>query len=76
MVGVEDLRKAKTTRKFMVTVLVCFSSTAGNAFKNAVRRILRKKLNHHRPKSRRLHELKGTRTSFEVHTDRSRKIPE
>jgi hypothetical protein len=61
-----DFSKAKTTRKFVVTVLVCFSQEAETTFKNAVRRTLARKINRKRIRSHWVHELKGTRTSFEA----------
>jgi len=61
-----DFGKAKTTRKFIVTALVCFSQTAEKDFKKAVRRTLRNKVNRRKNKSRWAGELKGTNTSLEV----------
>ena len=61
-----DFRKAKTKHKFVITVLVCFSQMAEKAFKKAVRRTLKRKINRNRAKSQWVHELKGTRTSFEI----------
>ncbi len=61
-----DFSKTKTTRKFVITVLVCFSQTAGKAFRKAVRRTLKRKLNRNKTKSQWVPELKGTRTSFEI----------
>jgi hypothetical protein len=61
-----DFSKGKTTRKFVITALVCFSQTADRAFKKAIRRTLRKKVNRTKNKSRWVEELKGTGTSLEV----------
>jgi hypothetical protein len=61
-----DFNKAKTTRKFVITVLVCFSQAAEKAFKKAVQRTLKRKINRNRINSRWVHELKGARTSFEI----------
>lgn len=61
-----DFSKAKTTRKFVVTALVCFSQAAERDFKKAIHRTLRKKVNRSKNKSRWVEELKGTGTSLEV----------
>ena len=61
-----DFGKTKTTRKFVITTLVCFSQAAEREFKTAVRRTLRKKVNRSKNKSRWVHELKGTGTSLEA----------
>jgi hypothetical protein len=61
-----DFSKAKTTRKFVITVLVCFSPAAETDFKKAIRRTLKNKVNRSKNKSRRVEELKGTSTPLEV----------
>lgn len=61
-----DFRKAKTTRKFVITALVCFSPAAERDFKKAIRRTLKKKVNRSKNKSRWVEELKGTSTSLQV----------
>ena len=61
-----DFSKVKTTRKFVITALVCFSQAAERDFKKAIRRTLRKKVNRTKNKSRWVDELKGTGTSLEV----------
>jgi hypothetical protein len=61
-----DFSKTKTTRKFIITALVCFSQAAERDFKKAIHRTLKKKVNRGKNKSRWVKELKGTGTSFEV----------
>jgi hypothetical protein len=61
-----DFSKAKTTRKFIITALVCFSQAAETDFKKAIRRTLKKKVNRSKNRSRRVEELKGTSTSLGV----------
>jgi hypothetical protein len=61
-----NFSKAKTTRKFIITALVCFSQAAERDFRKAIRRTLKKKVNRSKNKSRRVEELKGTSTSLEV----------
>ena len=61
-----DLAKTKTTRKFTVTALVCFSQVAERDLTKAVRRTLKKKVNRSKNKSRWVEELKGTGTSLQV----------
>jgi len=61
-----DFSKAKTTRKFVITALVCFSQAAERDFKKAIRRTLKKKVNRSKNKSRWVEELKGTGTSLQV----------
>lgn len=61
-----DYNKIKTTKKFVITILVCYSNTAQSEFKKAVRRTLKNKLNSKTKKSRYITELKGTNTSVEV----------
>src|SRR4030042_7043565 len=60
-----DFSKKKTTRKFVVTALVCFSQATERDFRKAIRRTL-KNVNRSKNKSRWVHELKGTGTSFAV----------
>jgi len=61
-----DFSKAKTTRKFVITALACFSQAMERDFKKAIRRTLRKKVNRSKNKARRVEELKGTGTSLKV----------
>lgn len=61
-----DYNKIKTTKKFVITILVCYSNTARSEFKKAVRRTLKNKLNRKTKKARYITELKGTNTRVEV----------
>lgn len=58
-----DFSKPKTTRKFVITLLVCNSRVAVDGFRKAVRRTLKNKLNLRKNHA---HELKGTNTSQAV----------
>ena len=60
-----DFTKTKTTKKFVITLLVCDNQNANKQTKKAVRRTLRK-LNRRKRKSRRTEELKGTGTTLAV----------
>jgi len=70
-----DWSKAKTSRYFTITLLVCDSTQVADAFRVAVRRTLRNKLNH-KKSTRRVKELKGSATSLEVKRYFSRQMPE
>lgn len=61
-----DFGKKKTTRKFVITILVCHNQKARKAIRNAVRRTLKNKLNTRKSNSRVVSELKGTRTGLRV----------
>ena len=58
-----DFSKPKTSRKFVITLLVCRNHDAAKSFRKAVNRTL-KKMNH--KGGRNIQELKGTGTSLEV----------
>lgn len=58
-----DFSKPKTSRKFVITLLVCESTEAMEGFRRSVRRTLKNKLNAKRKRSQ---ELKGTNTSQPV----------
>lgn len=61
-----DFSKKKTTKKFVITLLVCTSETARKEFTKAVRRTLKNKLNRKKKKSRQIVELKGAKTTLVV----------
>jgi hypothetical protein len=61
-----DFHKPKTTRKFVITALVCFSQMAERDFTKAIHRTLKKTINRSKNKSRWVEELKGTGTSLKV----------
>ena len=58
-----DFTKAKTSKKFTITLLVCENKEAADGFRRAVRRTLKNKLNS---RKHRVEELKGTNTSNAV----------
>lgn len=60
-----DFTKPKTSRKFVITLLVCQNREAVDCFRKAVNRTLKNKVNHKKG-GRKIQELKGTRTSLEV----------
>ncbi|MDA8415385.1 MAG: DUF3800 domain-containing protein [Desulfobacteraceae bacterium] len=60
-----DFNKPKTSRKFVITLLVCQNRDAIDCFRKAVSRTLKNKINHKKG-DRKVQELKGTGTSFEV----------
>ena len=57
-----DFSKNKTSKKFVITLLVCHTQGAQKDFKKAVRRTLKNKLNKKKSKNRRIVEIKGTNT--------------
>lgn len=61
-----DFSKGKTTKKFIITILVCNTDTARKEFAKAVRRTLKNKLSRKKSKPRLTTELKGTNTTLEV----------
>lgn len=67
-----DFTKAKTTKKFVITLLVCETKDSIDGFKKAVRRTLKNKLNQ---KKHKISELKGTKTTIAVKEYFYRQIP-
>lgn len=61
-----DFSRKKTTKKFVITLLVCNSDSARKEFAKAVRRTLKNKLNQKKKNSRRITELKGINTTLEI----------
>lgn len=61
-----EYNKLKTTKKFIITILLCYSNTARKEFKKAAIRTLKNKLNRKTKKSRYITELKGTSTTLEI----------
>ncbi|MDR4496462.1 MAG: DUF3800 domain-containing protein [Candidatus Scalindua sp.] len=61
-----NFKKRKTTKKFVITLLICNSDTARKEFDKAVRRTLKNKLNRRKKNSRFITELKGTATTLLV----------
>ena len=60
-----DFAKPKTSRKFVITLLVCQNRDATDCLRKAVSRTLKNKLNHKKG-GRTVQELKGTESSLEV----------
>ena len=58
-----DFRKARTTRKFVITLLMCEDHFVSEAFRHAVRRTLKNKVNRGKKCGRIVEELKGTTTT-------------
>ena len=71
-----DWSKSKTSRYFVITLLVCDSSETQEGFKRAVRRTLKNKLNHKKGNKRIIHELKGAATAFNIKAYFQRHLPE
>ena len=61
-----NFKRKKTTKKFIITLLVCNSDTEQKEFSKAVRRTLKNKLNRKKKNSRRIEELKGIDTTLEI----------
>lgn len=61
-----NFSKGKTTKKFVITILVCNSDSARKEFKKAVRRTLKNKLNRKKKHSRYVAELKGMNTTLKI----------
>jgi hypothetical protein len=60
-----DFEKPKTSRKFVITLLVCENREALDGIRKAVNRTLKNKINH-KKSGRQVQELKGTGTTLEV----------
>ena len=71
-----DFSEPKTSRKFVITLLVCNGADSADGFRRAVRRTLKNKLNHKKRKSRVVQELKGTGTTLAVKEYFYRQIPD
>lgn len=71
-----DFSKSKTTGYFVITLLVCDDKEAQDGFIRAVKRTLRKKLNHKKKDSRQVVELKGTNTTLEIKAYFYRQVPD
>lgn len=67
--------KAKTSRHFVISLLVCHDKQAQDGFCRAVERTLKNKLNHRKNSSRTVAELKGTATTFAIKQYFFRQLP-
>jgi ATP-dependent Lon protease len=61
-----NFKKGKTTKKFVITLLVCNSEAVRKEFSKAVRRTLKNKLNRKKKNSRLIEELKGIDTTLAI----------
>ncbi len=62
-----DFNKRKTSKKFVITLLVCDDKVAADMFRKAVRRTLKNKLQRkNSSRSKSIAELKGAKTSLAV----------
>lgn len=69
-----DFSKVKTSRKFVITLLVCNDNKCTVGFRKAVRRTLKKKLNHS-GSGRIVQELKGIGTTLALKSYFYRNLP-
>ena len=67
--------KLKTSRHFVITLLVCHDKGTQDSFRRAVERTLKNKLNHKKNRSRIVSELKGTATTFAIKQYFFRQLP-
>ena len=70
-----DFSKTKTSRYFVITLLVCRDRLAQDGFKTAVNRTLKNKLNHKKINKREVVELKGSQTTLSIKQYFSRQLP-
>ena len=70
-----DFSKTKTSRYFVITLLVCHSKQIQDGFKTAVNRTLKNKLNHKKINKREVVELKGSQTKLEIKQYFARQLP-
>jgi hypothetical protein len=61
-----DFQKRKTTKTFVITLLICSTESSRREFAKAVKRTLKNKLNRKKKKTRIISELKGTDTTIGV----------
>lgn len=71
-----DFAKPKTSRYFVITLLVCHDKSAQDEFRRAVSRTLKNKLNRKKSGGRIVQELKGTATTMAVKRYFYRQLPE
>lgn len=70
-----DFSKAKTSRYFVITLLVCHSKQVQDGFKTAVNRTLKNKLNHKKINKREVVELKGSHTTLQIKQYFAKQLP-
>lgn len=71
-----DWSKQGTSKYFVVAVLVCEGVDVARTIKKAVIRTLKNKLNGSPDKKRKIHELKGAKTTIEIKQYFYRHLPE
>ncbi len=71
-----DWSKTRTSRYFVITLLVCDGKHVQDGFKQAVRRTLKNKINQGKSKKRIVHELKGEKTTFKVKEYFQKQVPD
>lgn len=67
--------KSKTSRFFVITLLVCDAKCIQDSFRKAVRRTLKNKLNHKKNNKRVVQELKGEETTLSIKQYFQRQVP-
>lgn len=60
-----DFKKKKTSKKFVITILVCFSNESKRMFRKAVQKTIKNKVNKNRKKQI-VQELKGSKTDINI----------
>ena len=70
-----DFEKSKTTKQFVISLLVCEDKQAQDGFRRAVARTLKNKLNHRKNRTSTVVELKGTGTAFPIKQYFFRQLP-
>lgn len=60
-----NLEKNKSSKKFVITILLCFTDNARREFRKTVQRTLKNKINKNKKKQK-IQELKGTRTHINI----------
>lgn len=68
-----DFKKKKTSRLFVITLLVCDDKSVQDGFRKAIRRTLKNKLNKNKIS---VHELKGEGTALPVKQYFYRQVPD
>lgn len=71
-----DFKKPKSSKKFVITLLVCDNKEAMDGFRKAVRRTLKNKVNFKKTGSRIAQELKGSGTTLAVKNYFYRNLPD
>lgn len=61
-----DWSKSKTSKNFVITLLICENNIVVKGIKTAISRTLKNKLNIRKRQKEKVHELKGAKTSLEV----------